>query len=89
MSGTGTHRPSASVVKSRSFAEELKMSRLLDDGCSMLAVEGRPVNSMDNELSSKVSYFITNSLNIVYKGKIVLNTICYLFIQLESSVCNI
>ena len=61
VSGTGTHGPSASVVKSRSFAEELKMSRMFDVGCSMLAVEGRPVKLMENELSSKVSYFITNN----------------------------
>ena len=61
VSRTGTHGPSTSVVKTRTFAEELKMSRMMDVGCSMLVVESRSVNSMENELSSKVSYFITNS----------------------------
>ena len=53
--GTGTHGPSASVVKSRSLAEKLKMSRMMDVGCSMLAVESRSVNSSGNGLSLMVS----------------------------------
>ena len=60
VSGSGVLGEHTSVppVNSRLFAEELKMSRMMDVRCSMLAVEGGPVISIGNGLSSKVSYFL-------------------------------